>query len=208
MKKQSILFVTLALIFLFAMVGCTPPGGTEGESEPLPSGGETQGQIQTVPQLPDGTEAEDLGSIDVETWGEEDPTIGQNEGAASEGGHQSGGNQTGSQSGDQGSSGNQSGSQGSQGSGEMPPVVTEPEQPQPPVESETGEPPTAPDRKTTYEEYMAMTPEQQQDFFESFPSVQAFMEWYNDAKAEYEASKDGIIIDGGDIDIGDYIEKP
>lgn len=54
---------------------------------------------------------------------------------------------------------------------------------------------------TEYEKYMAMSPEAQQEFFNSFGSVDAFFQWLQDAKAEYEANQDYIEIGGGPIDI-------
>lgn len=56
----------------------------------------------------------------------------------------------------------------------------------------------------SYEEYIAMSGEEQQKYFESFESVEAFFEWYNAAKAEYEANREEIEVDG-EIDLGDYI---
>lgn len=58
----------------------------------------------------------------------------------------------------------------------------------------------------TYEEYTAMSGEEQQEFFNSFDSPADFFEWYNAAKAEYEASQEKIEIgDDGSIDLGDLI---
>jgi hypothetical protein len=40
----------------------------------------------------------------------------------------------------------------------------------------------------------------------SFASPMEYMIWFNQAKAEYEANKDDIVIEGdGSIDIGDII---
>ena len=54
---------------------------------------------------------------------------------------------------------------------------------------------------TEYEKYMAMSPSAQEEFFNSFGSVDAFFQWMQSAKAEYEASLDYIEIGGGPIDI-------
>lgn len=60
--------------------------------------------------------------------------------------------------------------------------------------------------KSTYEQYMAMTPEQQQKYFESFDSEKDFFDWYRKAKAEYDKKNDKNEISGGSIDIGDYMD--
>ena len=67
--------------------------------------------------------------------------------------------------------------------------------------SDSGE---ADDGKMTYEKYIALSPEEQQKYYNSFASVEAFFNWLNAAKAEYEANRDEIEVDG-EIDIGDYI---
>lgn len=43
-------------------------------------------------------------------------------------------------------------------------------------------------KRISYEEYWAMSGTEQQAYYESFPSVEDFFNWYNEAKAEYEAS--------------------
>lgn len=56
----------------------------------------------------------------------------------------------------------------------------------------------------TYSQYNAMSAEEQQAWFNSFESVEAFFGWYNNAKAVYEANNEAIIIDGNtSIDISD-----
>ena len=54
----------------------------------------------------------------------------------------------------------------------------------------------------TYEEYNAMSREDQQAYFESFDNMQDYFEWYNDALAKYESEQEKIEGDGP-IDIGD-----
>jgi len=63
-----------------------------------------------------------------------------------------------------------------------------------------------PDKELSYEQYNAMTGAQQQAFFESFSNVEAFFEWYNAAKQEYDEANKDIVI-GGDatIDMGDIL---
>ena len=54
-----------------------------------------------------------------------------------------------------------------------------------------------------YEEYIAMSGEDQMRFINSFPSVDAFVDWVTAAREEYEASKDKTPLGpGGIIDVG------
>lgn len=56
----------------------------------------------------------------------------------------------------------------------------------------------------TYEEYMALSPAEQQAYYESFPSLEDYIAWHNAALAEYEENQDTIVATGP-IDIGDYM---
>ena len=59
----------------------------------------------------------------------------------------------------------------------------------------------------SYEEYMALTPEEQQAYYESFEDFDAYFDWLNKAKEDYENNKDEIKIEGGgSLDLGDIIE--
>lgn len=53
----------------------------------------------------------------------------------------------------------------------------------------------------TYEKYTAMSGDDQMEFFNTFASVEAFMDWYNAAKEKYEAENPAIEIEGGEIDL-------
>ena len=58
--------------------------------------------------------------------------------------------------------------------------------------------------KMTYEEYNALSAEEQEEYFNSFKTVEDFFAWYNKAKAEYEASQDYTEIGGdGNLNIGE-----
>ena len=111
-------------------------------------------------------------------------------------GNQGGSNNQGStgnqgSSNNQGSTGNQGGSN-NQGGSEQP---TEPGN-----ESDTDS------FYVSYEEYNAMTPEEQVEYFNKFPSMEAFVKWYNEAKAEYEEENGAIEIGGdGSVDLGDIV---
>ncbi len=59
--------------------------------------------------------------------------------------------------------------------------------------------------KCTYQEYHAMTADTQKAFFEEFENIEAFFDWYNDAKAKYEKENAAIEIEDGEIDLGDVM---
>ena len=56
----------------------------------------------------------------------------------------------------------------------------------------------------TYEEYLAMSPEEQEAYYDSFPSYVEFFAWLNAAKEEYEqANKNPTLGEDGSLDVGD-----
>lgn len=57
----------------------------------------------------------------------------------------------------------------------------------------------------SYEEYNNMTPAEQLAYYNQFPSMEAFVQWYNEAKAEYDREHGAIDVGDGDIDLGDII---
>ena len=56
----------------------------------------------------------------------------------------------------------------------------------------------------SYEEYLAMTPAEQQAHYERFASLEAYIAWHNAALAEYEENQTSVEVTGP-IDIGDFI---
>ena len=53
---------------------------------------------------------------------------------------------------------------------------------------------------------MELTPAQQQAFFESFSNPMDYINWYNTAKAAYDAAqKDNEITGNGSVDLGDLV---
>lgn len=60
------------------------------------------------------------------------------------------------------------------------------------------------DTVLTYAQYIALAPEQQEAYVDTFDSLKAFINWYNTAKAEYDQDRDSIEIDGP-IDLEDII---
>lgn len=84
-------------------------------------------------------------------------------------------------------------------------TVTEPT-PTEPVQSEPGA--TVPEdgiNQVSYETYSNMTPAEQMAFYNQFTSMEAFVQWYNEAKAEYDREHGAIDVGDGDIDLGDII---
>lgn len=65
--------------------------------------------------------------------------------------------------------------------------------------------PTKPSNKMTYEKYIAMSSEKQQEYFESYSDPDDFFKWYNLAKAEYDKAHKADV-EGGSVDIGDYMD--
>ena len=62
---------------------------------------------------------------------------------------------------------------------------------------------TTPPEEMTYQDFIALTPEQQRLYQDSFNDLEAFFEWYNAAKEKYEEENPPIEIDGP-IDLGKY----
>lgn len=60
---------------------------------------------------------------------------------------------------------------------------------------------------TEYERYLNMSGDEQMDLISSFDSVEAFFEWLNNAKAEYDAANPGIEIGDGAIDLEEITGK-
>ena len=56
----------------------------------------------------------------------------------------------------------------------------------------------------TYEQYNALSAEEQEEYFNSFDTVEEFFAWYNQAKQEYENNQDYIDVGGNnDINVGE-----
>lgn len=100
---------------------------------------------------------------------------------------------------------------------QAPDQETADETPQPtegndPAENETSPPPATEENAggnqnttvivTEYEKYCNMSGEEQTAFILSFPSVEDFFAWLNNAKAEHEQLKPDIEIGDGTVDLG------
>ena len=55
----------------------------------------------------------------------------------------------------------------------------------------------------TYEEFWALSGDEQLEYKESFKSTEAFYAWYNDAKKAYIEANPGIDIGDGDLNSGE-----
>lgn len=81
---------------------------------------------------------------------------------------------------------------------------TTPEDPTEPTDPSTGATaPATPPEEMTYEDFIALTPEEQRLYQESFNDLDAFFAWYTAAKEKYEKENPPIDIDGP-IDLGKY----
>lgn len=57
-----------------------------------------------------------------------------------------------------------------------------------------------------YERFSAMSPEEQEAYAENFSSVREFVEWCNAAQAEHTAHSNIVTVEGGTLDLSDYID--
>ena len=56
-----------------------------------------------------------------------------------------------------------------------------------------------------YAQYLAMSPSGQQAYMDSFDSPMAFIEWCRAAEKEHNDHDTSIKVEGGDLDVGDFI---
>ena len=56
-----------------------------------------------------------------------------------------------------------------------------------------------------YAQYLAMSPAGQQAYMDSFDSPMAFIEWCRAAEKEHNDHDTSIKVEGGDLDVGDFI---
>lgn len=89
-----------------------------------------------------------------------------------------------------------------------PPVKNEPAtEPatQPDASEEKKEENATPVVPSDYEKFHDMSAAEQQAYVESFKDMDAFFDWYNQAKADYEAANPSIEVGDGKVDMGDII---
>ena len=82
--------------------------------------------------------------------------------------------------------------------------VGESEKPDQTSEPSTPSSPTLSSAAKEYADYCAMSKDEQYAYYKSFKSADAFMKWYNAAKAAYEKENPAVELNPGDvIDLGD-----
>lgn len=88
---------------------------------------------------------------------------------------------------------------------------TEPAETTAPTEPAETTAPTEPDDSGSeycncaYAQYLAMSPAGQQAYMDSFDSPMAFIEWCRAAEKEHNDHDTSIKVEGGDLDVGDFI---
>lgn len=87
------------------------------------------------------------------------------------------------------------------------PKPTEPQETTKPTEApKPTEPPVSDGPCCDYEEYLALSPAEQEAYMRTFSNPMDFIEWSKKAEAEHNAHDDTIIVEGGNLDIGDYMK--
>lgn len=190
MNKKLVVLLLVAIMLL--AVGCKNDADTRETTEPS-----QPLETETTPVIPDetipGVEMldEPLNSPFDETEDTEQETT-ENNSAADNTGSADGSNNSGS------------GTEKPSQSGDETAAEPKPTEPKP---TEPGA--TEPEGGITYvsyEEYNNMTPAEQVAYYNQFPSIEAFVQWYNEAKAEYDKEHGAIDVGDGDIDLGDIIK--
>ncbi len=90
---------------------------------------------------------------------------------------------------------------------EVPPSSGDQELVEPPYEGEAADP-NDPVASMTYEKYHAMKAKEKLAFKnEHFATSEEFNAWYQKLVSDHQAQQGGITVEGGSIDLGDYIKK-
>ena len=200
MYKKILSFILIALLLL-TMAACTKDDGVGNPDNP---NGVQESDLDdhSLDQEDGQTEGEEQGPVTENVFGTDTSDGEGEEGSASQGStsqnnggtadsNVSGGNGDNDTSDSTPSSGNNT--QVSDGSNT--------------TDGGSGTVTTVPEKieDCTYEEYHAMTPEAQQQFFAKFESIEKFFEWYNAAKAQYEEDNQAIEIGDGQIDLNEVL---
>lgn len=93
---------------------------------------------------------------------------------------------------------------------EAKPSDSDPTEPKPteskPTEPKPTEPPVKVGPCCEYDKYLSMSPAEQEAYMSTFSNPLEFIQWSQDAEAEHKAHDDTINIEGGDLNIGDFME--
>lgn len=57
-----------------------------------------------------------------------------------------------------------------------------------------------------YDKYLAMSPAEQEAYMRTFSDPMTFIQWSQNAEEEHKAHDDTIIVEGSELNIGDYIQ--
>lgn len=68
------------------------------------------------------------------------------------------------------------------------------------------EPPVSSSPCCEYDKYLSMSPAEQEAYMRTFSNPLEFIQWSQDAEAEHKAHDDTIVVEGGDLNIGDFME--
>lgn len=91
---------------------------------------------------------------------------------------------------------------------EIKPVATKPQVTNPPETKPAETLPANPEKTSlTFDQYQNLSSADQQAYFESFDTMEAFLAWYDAAMKEYEESKNVVEIAGGAVDLGELMNK-
>ena len=211
--NKKLIALLLAVIMVLS-VGCGKDKGGEETTDPSEAVEETTApdEIPGVQHLDEPIEnpfdqQEDSEEAPIDEPAEDNTDNSGNTGNTGNGGN-SGNTGNSGNSGNTGNTGSNAGGGNSGGSNTERPT-------QPSGGNNEGTKPTEPavtepssgSERVSYEEYNAMTPAEQVAYYNQFDSMEAFVQWYNEAKDAYDREHGAIDVGDGNIDLGD-LEKP
>ena len=205
--NKKLMVLLLAAIMLLA-VGCRNDADTKETTEPS-----LHLETETNPVIPDETISgveildEPLNNPFDETEDAEQETTENNSSTDNTSNSNSDGNGQ-SNTGNNDNTGNSGGSNNGGSNTEKPnqsgdETATEPKPTEPKPTEPGATEPEGGINYVSYEEYNNMTPAEQLAYYNQFPSMEAFVQWYNEAKAEYDKEHGAIDVGDGNIDLGD-----
>lgn len=187
MEKKKVVIIASIAVAAILVIGCSllflGQGGSSDPQDDELSANDQMLPSELTPKNDESvTEAGSITGVDTDGDGVADEVAGEGSNAGANSGSNGSGN-----------SGNSS------GTNQNTPTWPEGEAPADDGSTTQG---------VTYSQYHAMSAAEQQAWFESFESVEAFFVWYNEAKAVHDANDDSIIIDGNtNIDMGEIAKK-
>lgn len=191
-KKLIALLLTVVMLLT---VGCGRKDDTEGTNEPSQSV-----EAGTDAQLPDET----IPGVEIldESLSNPFDEMEENEQADAENGSASSDNNAGNTGNGNSQSGSNNGNSNTDETTQSGGEASAETQPTGAGSSNSG----SESLSVSYEEYNSMTPEAQVAYYNQFSSMEAFVKWYNEAKAAYDAEHGSIEVGDGNIDLGDLVK--